>query len=66
MTMDSIVTRKNRSHVIHVVTRQDHKNTSRYGSHYIPCPLFRGGRYNCFDMVALIFTYAQHITLLQI
>ena len=23
-------------HVIHVVTRQDHKNTSRYSSHYIP------------------------------
>ena len=39
------------SHVIHVVTRQDHKNKSRYSSHYIPCPLFRGGRYNCFDVL---------------
>ena len=31
---------------------QDHKNTSRYSSHFIPCPLFRGGRYNCFDVLS--------------
>ena len=51
MTMYSIVMLKNRSHVIHVVTRQDHKNTSRYSSHYSPYPLFRGGGYNCFDVL---------------
>ena len=30
---------------------QDHINTSRYNSHYIPCPLFRGCRYNSFDVL---------------
>ena len=42
------------SHEIHVVTRQDHINTSRYSSYYIPRLLFRGGRYN-FQMFSAVW-----------